>query len=383
MERRLDWRVDQRMDPRRFRETERRSTVRKYRVMERRERRSIERRERRSMERKPRDMERRDRGSMEMERKYREDEVERRKRRSLERKNREMERRERRTRERKEKSEGSKQKGVDRRKARINLFKSSSEYNDYCAIVSSSERAKTPDLSDCTRDMFSNKIFNWKNQVRHSVNEIYRKLIFCDIEGDEKNPISFGLATMDGETMVGENELFMVPKIPPTPYETNKIHKMYVKKARVGDLVAHPLLMKKVVGGSDSVLQTVSGKSAADKILKFIESHSSKIILYHGQDNKTLDNFFQDQGRYGDFHSQLKHFVDTRKFFKKLQQEEYSTEKHGMATIVPLWASEEAKELYSKDCHSALTDAKVLANMCCVGKLSKRFGMWLKKELVK
>ncbi len=76
----------------------------------------------------------------------------------------------------------------------------------------------------------------------------------------------------------------------------------------------------------------VSIKVDAKQVVKFMKEVGSDMMLSHGKDMNTMDNFMLKYGNWKKWKDVRKNSVDTQVFFKKVQ-EELSERKYKMAAI--------------------------------------------------
>lgn len=80
------------------------------------------------------------------------------------------------------------------------------------------------------------------------------------------------------------------------------------------------------------------------------------------------------------FYHLVEAIVDTRGFFKLLQ-EERGEKKHGMEAIVNTYGSQEDRDRYNRGAHSALIDALSLSKLC--GAMKEDFSNWIHSDTIR
>ena len=158
-------------------------------------------------------------------------------------------------------------------------------------------------------------------------------------------------------------------------YGSKRLHRMYVDvKDGVKTMMYRPRDKRK----EPCELPSVSVKVAAKQVVKFMKEVGSNTMLSHGKDMITMDNFMLKYGNWKKWKDVRKNSVDTQVFFKKVQ-EELSERKYKMVVVTEMHGWPALQKMYEEGQHGALTDAYVLAQLCCGTKSSQRirFGEWL------
>ena len=162
-------------------------------------------------------------------------------------------------------------------------------------------------------------------------------------------------------------------------YAARKIHKMYVTTNKNGEKV----VMRRMDRIEDDyVLKSSHPPEAADLLIKFLENVGSDnpVVLFHGDDEHCLIPFLIDHGLDQRFYDLVGSIVDTRGFFKMIQENRGEV-KYGMEKIIQDFGSQEDKELYKKGAHRALTDALLLSRVC--GAMGDEFTDWVSSDQIR
>ena len=226
-------------------------------------------------------------------------------------------------------------------------------------------------------------------------------VIFLDLErchGDlESTPTSVGLVARIGEVVV-EKELFVmideggrwelprredyIPKYVTGLYYEGSGADRRMMKRHVEDKNMKGKKKKQSDKKDDKVLEAVSERKAVEEFLSFIRKYKATVVVFHGEDDKTLQPWLEKFGKWDEFNNSIIK-VDSQGFFKLIDEFTPAGKdiQVNLAKMVTTYGDEEVMKRYQAENHSALTDAWALEGIVSGDSLGlrDRWADWLEE----